>query len=1120
MSSNGNDSDKDIKYDSLQKEDEADEEILVNDSPKEDDKEDEQEEKESIIKKGDNEDEDEDEGEKKEKKDKKKKKKKKKRKTSKGEEEEEEKEDKEDEGKKDDKEDDKKDKKKKEENKDKEKKKKMKKKKKNPLANTAQTELDLDSIEGLSEAEAARRLAEDGPNELQRQKPRTFFEIVFDVVREPMFVLLLICVVLCFVLKDYAEGGMLSAFVFFIIGITIFQERKTERALDALKGLSAPRATVFRGGKRVVVPGRDVVRGDVVLLAEGDRVPADMALMWAMNMAADESLLTGEAVPVRKSASEDPEGEAIGAPGGDDLPYVFSGSMVVSGKAIGLVRATGAGTNLGQIGKSLGELKEEKTPLERETNRLVLLMAGVGCAVSACVFLYYGLKRHEWTEGALAAITLAMGLLPEEFPVVLAVFFSLGAWRISKSNVLTRRNSAIESLGACTVLCTDKTGTLTMNQMMVAALWDQATGHRYVFRDPADAEERVDEECHEVVEYAILSSQRDPFDPMEMALWRLAEQQQVDPSHTHSTWEMVKEYPLTRELLATSRVYRRDSSSSSSSSLSSASSLSASLSASGVVGAAGAAGARTPTPTPSSLTSYVVAVKGAFEAVADLCHMEAAAAAAGQRVAQEFAGMGLRVLGVARCEHPLGDGSAASLPPIQHDYPFEFVGLVAFADPIRPTVPAAIAQAYGAGIKVAMITGDYPATARAIAERIGLEPRDRVVTGPEMDEMDDAQLSAAVAGTAIFARVVPEQKLRIVQAYKARGEIVAMTGDGVNDAPALKAAHIGVAMGMRGTDVAREAAKLVLLDDDFSSIVRAVRLGRRIYDNLQKAMAYIISIHVPLAGVILIPVLLGWEPIFRAVHIVFLEMVIDPACSVILEAEGEEPDVMERPPRDTRKSMVSIPTALLAIMQGLTILAGAILIFHYVQEFTPLNIDESAYAYAYYTYSSSSSSYSYSYSSSSLADKLLADAEDYRMRQARSVAFGMVIVANLCLILEDRSWELWLGRVLLRPNRPMWIVCAIVVPALFLVLFTPGVTTLFAFKRMEPICILLFIGAGIVTTMWFEAYKAIRVAVLRRRRKAHSLRTAANGSVELEAAENTRSTHAESSAKIDISDDQ
>eukprot|EP00727_Mastigamoeba_balamuthi_P012244 m51a1_g7642 putative cation transport atpase (933) ;mRNA; f:366579-369638 len=880
-------------------------------------------------------------------------------------------------------------------------------------AAAAEVELNLDRFPGLSEEEARVAFERDGPNELEQQKPRTVFSIVWDVVREPMFLLLLSCSVVTFALKDYEEGSMLLAFVLFIIGITIYQERKTERALDALKNLSAPRAQIIRGGKQMTVAGREVVLGDTVILKEGDRVAADLVLAWSMNVSADESLLTGECVPVRKHTGDLGVMEPLGRPGGDDQPSCFSGSVIVSGKGVGIVRATGRNTMLGQIGKSLSTLETEKTPLEKEVRRLVVMMAIVGACAALTVFLILGITQRRWLNAAVAAISLAMGLLPEEFPVVLTVFMSLGAWRISRSMVLTRRNSAIETLGACSVLCTDKTGTLTINQMMVQALWDKSTDHTFQFRNAADSTEAVDEQCHSIVEFSILASQRDPFDPMELALRRLADNKCVEAEHTHDDWELVREYPLTKEMLAMSRVYKMG----------------------------------------TGADKLCVAVKGAPESVGDLCHLNECDLARMRAEVNTFASMGLRVLGVARAVFPAAR-RPEDLPAIQHDYDFEFIGLVAFIDPIRPTVPAAIRQAYDAGIKVVMITGDYPGTAKAIAAKIGLEPHDKVITGPELEQMSDAELSMRIKGVSIFARVVPEQKLQIVRAFKAAHEIVCMTGDGVNDAPALKAAHIGVAMGRRGTDVAREAAHLVLLDDDFSSIVRAVRLGRRIYDNLSKAMLYIMSIHVPLAGMVLLPVLLhlgehewdastssgeGWagvwsDPVFHAVHIVFLEMVIDPACSVVLEAEPEAEGIMQRPPRDTKKGAVNLSTGITAIAQGAVILAAALLLFYYA--------------------------------------RTLFDAE---AEQAMALAFGAVIVANLGLIIEDRSWDTSAFTTLfLRKNIPNIVVFAIVVPVLFVVIYVPGINALFRFGHVPAVYIPVFVGVGVASSLWFEGVKVVR----------------------------------------------
>ena len=674
------------------------------------------------------------------------------------------------------------------------------------------------AVDGLSEREAAERLVREGPNELPSSKPRSPFAIAFEVVREPMFLLLVGCGVVYLILGDAAEAMMLLGFVFVVTGITFYQERKTERALEALRDLSSPRALVIRDGEQRRIPGREVVRGDVLILAEGDRVPADAVVLSCTNLAVDESLLTGESVPVGKVAWDGKTG--INRPGGEGLAFVYSGTLVVQGQGVCEARAVGTATEMGKIGKALESVPTEDTPLQRETRRIVKRLSLVGLSLCVVVFVAYGLTRGNWLAGALAGITLAMAMLPEEFPVVLTIFLALGAWRISKRSVLTRRVPAVETLGAATVLCSDKTGTLTMNQMAVRRV---VVGEESVELSDADGS-AVPEAFHEVIEFGILASRPDPFDPMEKAFLRLRDESLAGTEHVHTDWTLVREYPLSPTLLAMSQVWNSP-----------------------------------------RRGEYVVAAKGAPEAIADLCHLPNSEQADIVRYVGSMAADGLRVLGVAR-----GTNGGADLPEGHHDFVFEFLGLVGLADPIRPSVPAAVEECRRAGIRVVMITGDHPVTASAIARQIGLERPDEVVTGADLDSMSEEQLHERIRGTCVFARVVPEQKLHIVNALKANGEVVAMTGDGVNDAPALRAAHIGIAMGGRGTDVAREASDLVLLDDDFSSIVQAVRLGRRVFDNIKKAMAYIIAIHVPIAGLSLVPVLLDWPLVLFPMHVVFL----------------------------------------------------------------------------------------------------------------------------------------------------------------------------------------------------------------------------------------------------------
>jgi len=840
-------------------------------------------------------------------------------------------------------------------------------------------QFDLRAISGLAEAEAARCLQEEGYNEIPSTRRQSIFAIVLGVVREPMFLLLVACGTIYLLLGDVQEALMLLGFVFVIMGITIYQHRKTERALEALRDLTSPRALVIRDGEQKRIPGREVVRGDILVLAEGDRVPADAVLLWSMNLSVDESLLTGESAPVRKMVWDGRR--KMDHPGGDDQPFVFSATLVVQGQGVARVMATGIQTEIGKIGKALQTVESEETPLQRETGRLVRNLAVAGLFLCTLVVFVYGMTRDDWPSGLLAGITLAMAMLPEEFPVVLTIFLALGAWRISRNRVLTRRVPAVETLGSATVLCVDKTGTLTQNRMSVSKLFTR--GELYdVSHHP---QEPLPEAFHEIVEFSILASEKDPFDPMEKALRQLGYHTLLRTEHLHEDWTLVHEYPLSHSLLALSHVHRT-----------------------------------------SDGEGYVVAAKGAPEAIADLCHFDRAQTGELSRTILSMAEGGLRILGVAKAYL-----KKTPFPGEQHDLKFEFLGLVGLADPVRPMVSSAIQECYAAGVRVVMITGDYPGTAQNIARQIGLTPMDEVITGPELDQMDDPQLQQRIRTVNIFARVLPEQKLRLVNALKANGEVVAMTGDGVNDAPALKSAHIGIAMGGRGTDVAREASALVLLDDDFSSIVLAVKLGRRIFDNLKKAMAYILAIHVPIAGMTLLPVLFKWPLVLLPVHIVFLELIIDPACSIVFEAEPEEADVMNRPPRNPREPLFGSRTIALSLAQGIMVLAIVLGVFSNAM---------------------------------------------YRGQgeiEARALTFTTLIVANVGLILTNRSWSRTILATLRSPNGALrWVLGGALV-LLGLVLYIPFLRQVFHFALLHPNDLLICLFAGVFSILWFEGLKIL-----------------------------------------------
>ena len=831
---------------------------------------------------------------------------------------------------------------------------------------------------GLSEGEAARRLAADGPNELPAARARGFLRQVAAVLAEPMILLLVAAGTVNLLLAEPLDAVLLSITVLVIVGITIVQERRTETALAALRDLSAPRALVVRDGERRRIPGRDVVRGDLVVLAEGDRVPADAVVVEASALAVDESLLTGESVPVRKVASPDPAAP-IGAPGGDATAWAFSGTLVVKGRGLARVVATGAATELGRIGTALGEIEEGRTPLQREVARIVRVIAVLGLGAAGAVVGVYGATRGNWLEGALAGIATAMAMLPEEFPVVLTVFLALGAWRMSRGNVLARRSAVIEALGSVTVLCVDKTGTLTMNAMVVGELI--VDGEVLVLDGGA-----VPDRFHDLVASAVLASPPQPLDPMDRAFRDLGNRLLGD---THEGWELVREYPLSEDLLAVSHAWR----------------------------------------SPGD-AHHVLAAKGAPEAIGLLCRFDAARTAVLTRQVEAATAAGQRVLAVARARH------AGPLPEDQREIAFEYLGLAGLYDPVRPGVPEAVAECARAGIRTVMITGDFPGTALAIARGIGLDHAGGCITGPELEAMDDADLARRIPTVSVFARVVPQQKLRLVRALRANGEIVGMTGDGVNDAPALRAADVGIALGGRGTDVAREAAALVITDDDFTSIARGVRQGRAIFDNLRKAMTYLIAVHVAIFGTSLVPVLVAdWPLVLLPLQIAFLEFIIDPACSIVFESEDADPRVMERPPRRVGAPLFDRRGLAVALLQGVGSLAAVLGVFLWaVSSGRPAPI-------------------------------------------VRSLAFVTIVLGNLALILVNRSGSLPVLRAFRERRNPTvkWILAGSL-GLLAVVMLLPGAREAFRLGALAPTEWLVAAGAAAAGAAGYELDKLRRRA--------------------------------------------
>ncbi len=833
------------------------------------------------------------------------------------------------------------------------------------------------SAGGLSPAEAATRLKADGPNALPRAKRRSPLRIILNVLREPMLALLLAGGVVYLLLGSRAEAIILLAFACMSIGITVVQEARTQRVLEALRDLTSPRAMVVRGGERIRIAGTDVVRGDLIVLAEGDRVPADARLLQVADLSADESLLTGEAVPVRKGKGT---ANATARPGGEDQPFVFSGTLIVRGTALAEVTATGPRSEIGKIGTSLDQLETGTPHLQAQMRKLVVAYALIGGTVALLVVGLYGWQRGAWLDGVLAGIAVGMAMLPEEFPMVLAVFTAMGAWRISKARVLTRRASAIESLGAASVLCTDKTGTLTENRMTIATL------HLADGKVVTIGKHPMPEAFRELAAAGVMASAPEPYDPMEKAFHALASAD-LRPGETlpGEGRTLIRSYPLSPKLLAMSQAWDRADGSG----------------------------------------HHMIAAKGAPEAIADLCHLDEPTRKAMMRAVDAMAAKGLRVLGVAEAGF-----TAKALPENQHDFDYRFLGLVGLVDPLRPSVPAAVAQCKSAGIKVIIITGDYPATAMAIARDAGIGA-DGVIDGIALAAMSDTDLATSVQTTTVFARIQPEQKLRIVRALQASGAIVAMTGDGVNDAPSLKAADIGVAMGGRGTDVAREAAAIVLLDDDFGSIVATVRLGRRIYDNLRKAMSFILAVHVPIAGLALIPLVFGMPLLFGPVHIAFLEMVIDPVCSLVFEAETEEDGLMDRPPRAVSEPLFSTPTIIWSLLQGGLVLGVTTTIL------------------------------------------FLAPNYGFDVDQVRALTFHSLVLSVVALIFVNRSISSSIITAVLRPNRALAVALPIVAALLAVTIFWAPARELFRFGALEAQWLVVPMGAGVVVLIVLEILKPI-----------------------------------------------
>ncbi len=801
---------------------------------------------------------------------------------------------------------------------------------------------------GLDPGEAGRRLVQFGPNSLQEERTRSFGAVILGTLREPMFLLLLGAAGLYLVIGSLGEGLFLLAGATVTIGLVVFQEVRSERALSALRDLAEPFAHVVRGGRQIRIPAHELVPGDIILVGEGERLPVDGVLVAGDALTVDESALTGESVPVFKQVAPEAAGaEGVPEPGGDHTPFVFTGTLNVRGQGVIQALHTGSATRLGRIGTSLATIESEPTRLQRAMSRLVGKLGILAIAFCGVVTLAYGLLRGDWISGALAGITLAIALIPEEFPMVLAIFMALGAFRLANQKVLVRRGAVVETLGAATILCVDKTGTLTENQMALVALQVGEATVAIATGQPRNAG------AEHLLRMAALASAPMPVDPMDRAVRAVSESGAA--GHAEGS-VLLKTFPLTSDLLAFIQLWR----------------------------------------TNAQGHPFLFAAKGAPEAITRLCRMDEPGRAEVARQVSAFAEQGLRILAVASRA-----ATHEAEAPTQAAFTFE--GLLAFADPVRADVPGAIAEARRAGIAVAMMTGDYPATAREIARQAGIDITHGVLTGPELAALDGDALREKVHSVRVFARIMPEQKLAIIRALRANGEVVAMTGDGVNDAPALEAAHIGIAMGQRGTDVAREASDIVLLDDRFVSIVGGIRLGRRIFNNLRKALTYVTAIHIPIAGLALLPILLGLPPVLYPVHVVLMELLVDPLCALVFEGEPSERTAMDRPPRPASEPLFGGRQILFGVLQGTVVMLAVLGLY------------------------------------------VLSLRAGYPEDQARTGAFLTLILSNLILALASAAAP---GTALLDPRRKaFWIIGGVAAAVVAAILLLPPLTAIF---RLSP----------------------------------------------------------------------
>lgn len=817
---------------------------------------------------------------------------------------------------------------------------------------------------GLTAAEVTASRQQHGGNNLEMKEDRVLLQVLKEVVLEPMFIILLAACIIYFVVGQYQEGIIMLVAIFIVAGISLFQEYRSKNAVQALKKLSAAHAKVLRNSEVVQIATEEIVVGDLLILEEGEVVAADGLLVAANDLSLNESILTGESFAVTKAA--------------DNSTSVYKGTLVTSGSATVKVTAVGLKTMFGKIGLSLKEITIVKTPLQNQIRSFVRSMVWVGAVAFLIVvgFNYY--QSGDFVQSFLQGLTLAMSILPEEIPVAFSTFQALGAFRLLKNNIIVKQPQYVETLGSATVICVDKTGTLTQNKMSVDYLYDAAAQKSVAIADGGTLPASL-------VAYAMWSSETNPFDPMEKAIHELYEKSAA--SDLRKTFTQVHEYPVGGKPPMMTHIFKNDEG------------------------------------------EIIIAAKGAPEAILQQSNLPEAELKIIEAQSIAYAKMGYRVLGVGK-----GSWNKSEWPATQQEFVFEFLGLIAFQDPPKDNIIETIQTFRDAGIPVKMITGDYAETALAIAKQVQLDHNDEVLTGEEVLHLDSEALKQKVKTVNIYARMFPEAKLKVIDALKENGEVVAMTGDGVNDGPALKAAHIGIAMGQRGSEVAKSAASLILTDDDLAHMTDAVALGRKIYDNLKKAIQYIVSIHIPIILIVTLPLLLGWvfTDIFSPVHVIFLELIMGPTCSIIYENEPMEPGTMKRSPRIAGASFLSLRQLSISIVQGLMITAGCLGIgYYYLQQGTGHT-------------------------------------------GVRTIIFTTLLFSNIFLTLVNRSFRYSIFKTLGYKNNLVPIIIGITLLFIAALLYVPFVRDIFRLTTISFYTIATCIAVAMAATLWIEGWKFFR----------------------------------------------